>query len=512
MKKIKLDIIITLIFLLFGIFFHFKLTSDGNFIFNMDNARDMVDVREMVTLGKMRLIGPTSGIEGVFDGPGWYYLLSLPFILSGGDPYASIIMEVLLWTVGGYFLFLLVRPYGILVNLLTQSLWLSSNFVVLSTMYALNPNPIIFLMPVFIFFVRKYLQQPKLIYSATIFFLSGLFFNFEMAYGVLLPLVIVVILILNKKLKYLLSRHFWIGTLFFVLTLLPQVLFELKHDFFITKAALTYLHLPKGRFNLQLRYGELYSTFHSVIGGTFMNLDILVKYIEPLFIIGSIILFVRRAKLRELYSILISLIVVPFLVYLFIPIHVMLWHLGGVVVAGILLLPILFYETSRVHLLARIPVVLFGIFIFGYSFHNLELDKNFLHPVRSTDPSVYRNEIDAIDYAYQKAGGKGFKLYTYLPSVIDYPYQYLVWWRGIKKYGYLPEDYAYLPNKPDYIGGKKELDKGVGPKYEGLVVLIKEPDRIGQRHLWENSFNQMETVEKTKVGPLEVELKKENGS
>src|SRR3989304_9825903 len=93
--------IIILVILLIGILYRLVLTSNGNFLFNMDNARDMVDIREMVVLQKLRLTGPTSAIEGLFNGPAWYYLLAIPFVISGGDPYAPILMEIVLWTVCG---------------------------------------------------------------------------------------------------------------------------------------------------------------------------------------------------------------------------------------------------------------------------------------------------------------------------------------------------------------------------------------------------------------------------
>src|SRR3990172_1185469 len=104
---------IIIFILIAGLFYRLIMTSNGNFLFNMDNARDMVDVREMVVLGKLRLTGPTSAIEGLFNGPAWYYLLAILFIFSGGDPYASVIMEIILWAVGGFFLLKLVSRWSI---------------------------------------------------------------------------------------------------------------------------------------------------------------------------------------------------------------------------------------------------------------------------------------------------------------------------------------------------------------------------------------------------------------
>ena len=68
-------------------------------------------------------------------------------------------------------------------------------------------------------------------------------------------------------------------------------------------------------------------------------------------------------------------------------------------------------------------------------------------------PTTYKNEITAIDWIYQDAGGEPFGVFVYTPPVYDYAYQYLFWWRGGKRYGYLPnkskENLFYLIIEPD---------------------------------------------------------------
>ena len=96
-----------------------------------------------------------------------------------------------------------------------------------------------------------------------------------------------------------------------------------------------------------------------------------------------------------------------------------------------------------------------------------------------------------------------------MPSVIDYPYQYLFWWRGLNKYGYVPEDYAYEPNKPAYISKKELLPIGKKVENSQLIFLIKEPDRIGYRKAWESNFEKYPVVSSEMIGPLEVEIRQE---
>src|SRR3989344_8392703 len=106
MKKLIISV------LLVGVIFKLSLSSDGRFLFNMDNARDLIDVREMVVLKKLRLIGPSTAIEGFFNGPAWYYLLAIPFVLSQGDPYSTIILQIIFWVIGGYFLLKIVSKWS----------------------------------------------------------------------------------------------------------------------------------------------------------------------------------------------------------------------------------------------------------------------------------------------------------------------------------------------------------------------------------------------------------------
>ena len=152
--------------------------------------------------------------------------------------------------------------------------------------------------------------------------------------------------------------------------------------------------------------------------------------------------------------------------------------------------------------------VLLVALLFVYSVNNIA---DYIQASQAVNKgnSILSSELAAIDYVYQKAEGKNFKVYTYLPSVYDYPYQYLFWWHGLSKYGYLPEDYAYSPDKPPYINQKEKFDNGNHPESSGLVFLIKEPDQNGIRHLWENTFRDLPLISSERVGPLEIEIRQD---
>lgn len=500
-----------LIFLIIGVFYRVALTQGGNFLFNMDNGRDMVDVREIVELKKWRLTGPTSAIEGVFNGPAWYYLLSIPYILSGGNPYASIITEIVLWAIGGYFLYKLIAPFGKLPLLTSAALWVAGDYIVLTNLYAFNPNPIILLTPLFIFLLQKYIQTGKLKFAAATFFLGGLFFNFEMNFGFLVLPIIFTSLILTGKIEFFTTKHFWIGLVFFLICLLPQAFFDLRHHFLMSKSILNYLSQGQGSYNFFDRVSNISDSFFSVFSATLENHKNLTLAIIILLIF--ITLKMMRKEKNHLFLICLSTIVVPFIFYLFVQTTVNAWHLGAEAAAFVILITVLINQLFKINIWGKLVGLVLILSIVFFSLGNIiKFFTVDIHRVNN-DPSLFKNEVQAVDYIYRYANGKNFKVYTYLPSVIDYSYQYLIWWYGRKTFGYLPEDYAYSPGKPPYIANKVSFSassQNLAKRPDShLVFLLEEPDRNYTRPGWEGTFVKLKSLDKKNVGPYLIDIRQE---
>lgn len=503
----RINYLIILILVL-GLAYRILFTANGNFLFTMDNARDFVDVREMVELGKVRLTGPTSAIEGFYNGPAWYYLLAISYILSGGAPFSAIVMEIFLWAVGGFFLLKLVSRWGVWMIVVIGMLWVASNYIFLATLYSFNPNPVTLLTPLFIYLLLKYLENGRVLFGVATFLLGGLFFNFEMNFGIFTPLIIILAVLLTKKAKLFTDKSFWLGVAFFILTLLPQVFFDLRHQFIMSKSILR--HLSEGgvkEFNPIDRIRIVSESFYNTFVPTLMNRKFLPIILLVLFIPILIKFFKQEKKGDPLIVITLLYIFVPFFSYLVLPVAVNPWHLGGPMTASLILVAFVLDRVKGWGVWGRLTFVLLSSSIVFFAVLNIV---NFFQErgTPSNDPSLYKNEIAAIDYIYKYANGQNFKAYAYLPSVIDYPYQYLIWWYGRKKYSYVPGEYAYSPNKPQYISNKAKFE-GRKDDFSGLVFLIKEPDRIRMRQAWENDFQDMKLIDKHKFGDIEVEVRTE---
>lgn len=506
-------LVLILLILLFGVTQKVYSTSGGNFLFNMDNARDMVDVREMVELKKIRLIGPTSAVEGFYNGPGWYILLAIPYIIFDGDPYGSILLMITLWAIGGFFLMKLVSRYGTAITFAVGILWIGSNYINLATLYSFNPNPVTLLTPLFIYLLEQYLILKKARYLLAASFLGGLFFNFEMNFGIFIPPIILFSLIFTGNLRVLKTLWFWIGVMPYALTLLPQLIFDIRHDFIMTKSIMKFLseEADKPRATLWRRATDHFRGFSSVTSGIFFDNKYLPRLVMLGVVVAAGVFIYRKIKpVNELVIICLCTVLIPMLSYIFIlPVQVNPWHLGAEMVALIILFAYTLRLLMDFRLIGKVAGLLTIAFTIFLSANNIY---SYIENTRvfSGDASLYKNEEYAIDYVYQKTQGKNFKAYVYMPSVIDYPYQYIFWYRGLTKYGYTPEDYAYAPGKPQYISNKEFF---VHPKKEasssGLVFLIKESDRINIRHLWENIFANLEVVDSVKLPGVEVVTLKE---
>lgn len=504
-------IFLIILILATGIAYRLGRVDGGNFLFHMDSARDFIDVREMVELKKLRLVGPTSAIEGFYTGPLWYYLLAIPYVLSDGHPYSAILMEVIFWAVGGVFLLKLCSRFGTLAMLFAGYLWIASNYLVLITTYSFHPNLIALMTPLFIYFLEKYLKETKGIFLIICFLLSAIFFQLEMNFGVFAPLIILATLIFSKKYNSLKTYSFLLGLLIFILSLFPQIAFDARHQFIMSQSLIKHLQNPTSRVHLVTptdRFPQIAQNFYDMALPTFLSSKLLI-----FFLILSLVLISHQARATlypnlALITILSSFLAVPFIGYVFLPVNVNSWHIGAISAVYIIYSAILVGQLKKIEIFGHVLTLSLIIFLIFSLVINTKIFFN-ERGQKLSDQSAFVNEIEAIDYVYHEAGGKNFKVYAYLPSVYDYPYQYLFWWYGQKRYNYLPKDYSYLPQKPEYIRNKHLFSNNILAEDSDLVFLIKEPDHPQRRQLWENNFMHLQLIKVKMIGPLEIEVRKE---
>lgn len=457
----------------------------------------MLDIRHIVELRKPTLIGPTTSINGVFLGPFYYYFNLIPYLLSGGDPAALTYWNILWYMIAGILLFFFFYKSDKLLGFFSSVIFLMAPALFYSSRYFWSANPMPYMTIFYFVSIFNFLNKRNYVNASLIGLISGASMQVEAAFGVLfLPFFVLFGLIRKVGFKYILSS---IGAFF--ITLLPQIFFELRHGFLMSK---TFLSEVSGKSQIlgdKLTLDQVFlnhlQSFTQFTAGEF---QIPAIFSTLLLIISIIYLGYFRDKLskleKNLFFLSISFILFAFIFYTLYSFPLKGWYLLGLHIPYIFLFSLFLTEIFKQKFL-KILVVLFLTFSFFATFQDQSRfiqTENF----RSLDKSTLRNEIEVIDWVYAKAEGQGFKAFNYIPSVYDFPYQYLYWWHGAKKYGYHPETVSYLENVPEYIKDNEIFFTLKKPSENGNVFLIYEPDDESKErlHAWLGNFTNLCGVEK----------------
>jgi len=482
-------------------------TLNYNFPFTMDQGHDILDLREMIIGKHLLLIGPPTSILGLYHGPFWYYLMALPFVLSGGNPAALVYTVIIFYILGGLSLWFFNYKKNTPFALASSALFLLSPGLLYQARYALNSN----LMPVFTIFyflsLITALDKPKLYKFLFLGIFSGILLQIEAGFGIVFfPFTFIMLLI--KRVKF---REIVFSIVGFGVTLFPQFIFELRHGFNMTKsaiAALTGASTDLGSSLTFLQTVKLHLGSYDFVVSRSLALPQIFIYL--ILIAGAIYMAWKLRKKsadkssKTYFQLSISFLIFVFLFYLLYTHPLKGWFLNSLYIPFIFIVASFF---SDLMLLKNKLVKAVSLLILVYVlFASVRVHSTFIDlPGKriSGDPSNFRNELTAINLIYEKAGGQAFKVYDYIPSVLDYPYQYLFWWYGAKNYGYHPQNITYLDNVPEYIANNDVFfTKRLAESKDPRIFLLIEPDNEmpERRAAWLGNFSKYCTISSQKFG------------
>lgn len=491
LKKVIFALIMTALIYL-SLFPRAVETLNHNPVFEIDQGRDYMAVKSIVVDHKLTLIGAElgagqAGLSYLFHGPGYFYLLTIPFILFNGNPAGGVVLMLLFGlsaiAFGIFFISrLLGKNYGLLMGFLIAT----SPYLVGQSRLIENhfPSPA-FILLVF-YFVFKAIKEPKesnkfLFFAAL---LSAGIYNLETAIAIPLTLNLILFSILYfrkkvfSKLPYILCG--------ILIALMPALFFESRHGFMAIRSVISYITSHPDRHdkyaNFAIHSKDIFNLvvfeFSDSFAGRLFAPSNLLNLL--FFVFGGFSLVVTiKEKDRIKRSLLIYLLLLfptNFIVFMLLRNIVFQHYITDLLLANLIftifILKWLFNtnKTSGYVFLAYFCVL---FIVVGINSYKVSVDdyKDYggVHKLKG--------KTDAIDYIYKDAVGKPFGLLTFAPSVYTYPYDYLVWWYGKRKFGYLPtsdkKGTFYLliepdPDKPwSYKGWEETIIKS------GQVIFTK---------------------------------------
>lgn len=479
--SVKHALFIATIFLI-GFFLRSQETISGNFLFLLDSGRDMMDVKNIVFDHKLTLIGPYTSLGGVFQGPLYYYLLAIPTAIFKGDPWGNILLMLIISLSVMLIVFLGMKTYfGIVPAAIAFALFAFSPEAIAAATYFWNPHPMWFIIVAYIFLLFGTISYDTRL-QLGLWPVIALSFHFQMAFGVFLFIATSVYMLLFHRDLLKKGNYFWSGLVLGSVLFIPQILFELRHDFLMTRSVIEiFLGNSRGLITGGEK-GDVYSVLINniyTLKNNFISSFIHEKqfsFIPGLMLLLSAVGFIyaqaknKFTKHEKLFARMIfAIIIIIYTLSLVYPFPMRYWFLTGfqsfyLILGGLLISKIFFLRAGK--------ILLYGLLLLTLLHSAFRLQTLYGSPPDDGGHAKIKGKLHAIDYIYRDAGNSKFNIMIFTPPVLTDAYDYLFWWYGNRTYGYVP-----------------------GQSKTGVVYLLIEPD---PEKPW--SYNGwLETVVKTGV-------------
>lgn len=492
----KLKLIFLFIFVL-TLLFRLFYVSNYNFAFTIDQARDMLEIRKIAIGRDLVFIGPITSLNGVYLGPFWYYFNLPAFVIGAGNPSALVFWQIIWFHLVALIIYVAFKKKNPAFAIISSALFLLSPNLIRAVSYSFNANFLPALVALFLFLLSRTDKKKSKFQFLLLGLLAGLSLQTESAFGILLlPLAIAILLIKRVSLSDFL--YLLIG---FGITLFPQLAFELKHNFLMTKTFLAEFANKTNILGQHLDFGsKVLDRFRHYLGVLNGSLP-LGWLILPLFIAA---LFWRQGYPVSFGLINILLLVFSLGLYFIYPNKLKDWWTINFTIPFLFILAAFISSVPR-----KIGLfILLLIVVNAGSFHLTKVKERL--ETRSDDRALLLNQLETIDWIYGKAKGGGFRVYNYTPAIYDYNYQYLFWWYGGDKYGYQPEKVTYQDGVPEYVESGEKYWKKIRVTDETLLTfLIIEPDERNERfNSWLDQFKNLCLIEeKSFPWPIKVQIR-----
>jgi len=452
MKK-YIPILIALIFL-WGIALRAVEVVNGNYLFGFDVGRDMLVARNIVENHKYTLIGAevgsgSAGINGIFQGPGYYYLLTIPYILFRGDPYGVLLTMFLFGVVTlALSYWTCRRMFGKGAAIVSLFLVAVSPLIVSQSRFIWAPHPASLLIVLSLYFTYMIYKRPRL-YAPLAMLTAGLTYHFEFAMTIPMMIAILIAMPLIYRIKDIKTYVYSIAATVFVF--LPMIAFEMRHGFMAVKSIFSYAApqgVQKGEHLIPYIYNasNSFPTEHGMVPGQWF-----IPLCGALLVALMVIAWKEKDKARrKFFQFFLLSLVVSYVVFLFLNNVIWDYYLIHAHFIYMYVFAYLFTRKSKIISIILFPFLL--SMIVSSAWRMMISYRDDIHDLGGVE-KIQGKKI-AIDYVYQDAKEKAFSEFTFMAPIYTYPYEYLFATYGKKKYGYVP-----------------------GNQKKGLVYLIIEPDR-----------------------------------
>lgn len=435
MRFLKTNYILCFIFLL-GFVIRF-LYFPGNIYFGFDQARDAFAVKEILN-GNLKLIGPSTSMEGLFHGPLYYYIFTPFYLFSSGDPISVALFLRIFNSLGIFLAFaagLIIFGWevGIISAFLFAISFEQSQYAIFINHPALADLSVVLIYLGFALLIFKKKNWGLVVGM----FGLGLSIAFEMIEIYQIFSVFLLLILFRKKVLAQNLKTYFYSLVALLLPLASFIIAEIKYDFRSLRVVLHFLN----NFSSDPPFLNLINHLNLLLTRSIHdNLISNEIFIGPLIIFIGICFtyFLKIKKYRNKLLFILIWFLSGFLPYLkdtsTIPIY---FYQAGTSIALLVFVAFLIKKITNsnkiFYLLLLIPLIS-NIYLI-----TLLNPKGSIESINVQTGMLLKDEKEAVDYIYNQARGKDFTINALtMPLNIDTTWSYLFEWYGQREYHYLP--------------------------------------------------------------------------
>jgi 4-amino-4-deoxy-L-arabinose transferase-like glycosyltransferase len=452
-----------------------------------DQGRDGLVIWDLIHKGKFFLIGPTTGLPGVFRGPYYYYLIAPFYWLSQGNPVWPAVFLIITTILAVALIYKLgCEIQDKTTGLIAAIIGGFSFGIIFASRWLSNPTPMLPLSMILVWAMFKATEGKKWGWPV-IALVSGLsLFNFGSSGELFYFPAIAIFLIWQWKNRPDLKNLIW-SVVLFVLTFAPLVLFDFKHQHILLNNIFGTFGSDGGSFKLptlefiKTRSALYFDIFTNKIFQSRGRFELAALVVTGISFLGLIPKFVKNTKFKIVLLLLGSAIIG---LYFYQGNYGILYdyYMTGYYLIFILFFAVVMGKIWKFKFAGPVFVLLFFYLFFA---NNLPITWSKLNDGCDGPESICLiNQLKAIDWIYKDASGRDFNVDEYVPPVIPYAYQYLFEWLGTEKYHKLPVEknipllytlYEVDPPHPERLDAWLARQKTIGKVqdqtiYGGITV------------------------------------------
>lgn len=227
-------------------------------LFIGDIGRDYLASRDFVLSKQIPLVGIPSSVSWLHQGPLSIYLITIGFILGRFNPVAPAILYGILGIVSTILVFKIGKEFfNKYVGLISGAFFATSPLVVVNARMPYHTSSIPFFSLLFFYFLYKSIQRKKV--ELVTFLFLGLLLQTELSNAVLIPVALLVLVLYKITFK---KSEILKAFLFFLLGILPFVIYDIKHNFVQTGGLVLWI-LNRVRLFFGLSFTKNTLSFHT---------------------------------------------------------------------------------------------------------------------------------------------------------------------------------------------------------------------------------------------------------